>query len=82
MFTGVLTEGFIVIADYSHGRILQISLKTGLLLKLPFTAHKPSAIAFDRSTKTLFYSDLNNYSIMSTNLHGKGTTLLFYTGNT
>ncbi|XP_078329577.1 low-density lipoprotein receptor-related protein 2-like [Crassostrea virginica] len=80
--SNVLTVGFIVIADNYHGRILQISLKTGSLLKLPITAQKPSAIAFDRSTKTLFYSDYNSYSIMSTNVHGKGTTLLYNTGNT
>nr|XP_022326452.1 low-density lipoprotein receptor-related protein 4-like isoform X2 [Crassostrea virginica] len=78
--SNVLKEGFIVIADYSHGRILQISLRTGLLLKLPITVHNPSGIAFDRSTKTLFYSDITSHLIMSTSLHGMGTTLFYRTG--
>ena len=74
--------GFIVVADFFHGRILQISLQTGSLLKLPITGHEPSGIDFDRSTKTLFYSEIASKTIMSTSLHGKGTTLFYRTGNT
>ena len=73
--------GFIVIADFSHQRILQINLQTGSLLKLPITVHNPSGIAFDRSTKTLFYSDIISHLIMYTSLHGMGTTLFYRTGN-
>ncbi|XP_078326559.1 low-density lipoprotein receptor-related protein 2-like isoform X3 [Crassostrea virginica] len=78
--SNVLTVGFIVIADFSHGRILQLSLQTGSLLQLPVTAQKPSGVAFDRSTKTLFYSDITTKTIMATSLHGKGTTLFYSTG--
>ena len=74
--------GFIVVADIFHGRILQISLQTGSLLKLPITGHRPTGIVFDRSTKTLFYSELKSKTIMSTSLHGKGTTLFYRIGNT
>nr|XP_022326450.1 low-density lipoprotein receptor-related protein 4-like [Crassostrea virginica] len=77
--SNVLTVGFIVIAD-SYGRILQISLQTGSLLKLPITVHRPSKIAFDRSTKTLFYSDNTTRTIMTTSLHGKGTTVFYRMG--
>ena len=73
--------GFIVIADFSHERVLQISLQTGSLLKLPITVHDTSGIAFDRSTKTLFYSDITTKTILFTSLHGKGTTLFYRTGN-
>lgn len=74
--------GFIVVADYFHERILQISLQTGSLFKLPITGHSPTGIVFDRSTKTLFYSEVKSKTIMSTSLHGKGTTLFYRIGNT
>nr|XP_022326442.1 low-density lipoprotein receptor-related protein 4-like [Crassostrea virginica] len=78
--SNVLMMGFIVVADYSHDRILQISLQTGSLLKLPITGHSPTGIVFDRSTKTLFYSEIESKTIMSTSLHGKGTTLFYRIG--
>nr|XP_022326444.1 low-density lipoprotein receptor-related protein 6-like isoform X2 [Crassostrea virginica] len=76
----VLTLGFIVIADFSHGRILQISLQKGSLLKLPVAVNSPTGIAFDRSTKTLFYSDITTKTVMATSLHGKGTTVFYRMG--
>ncbi|XP_078326557.1 low-density lipoprotein receptor-related protein 2-like isoform X2 [Crassostrea virginica] len=78
--SNVLMMGFIVVADYFHERILQISLQTGSLFKLPITGHRPTGIVFDRSTKTLFYSELKSKTIMSTSLHGKGTTLFYRIG--
>lgn len=75
-------KDFIVIADYSHDRILQINLNNGSLLKLPITVNSGAGIAFDKSTKALLFSEIYTRTIMSTTLHGKETTLIYKIGNT
>lgn len=60
--------------DYSHQRILQIDLKTGAVVKLPLSISRSTGLAFDKSTKTLFFSSINQ-TIISTSLHGKNTML-------
>lgn len=60
--------------DYSHQRILQIDLKTGAVVKLPLSISRSTGLAFDKSTKTLFFSSINQ-TIMSTSLHGTNTML-------
>lgn len=82
LFTDGLMKDFIVIADYSHDRILQINLKNGSLLKLPITVNSGAGIAFDISTKALLFSEIYTRTIMSTTLHGKETTLIYKIGNT
>ncbi|XP_061191591.1 low-density lipoprotein receptor-related protein 6-like [Saccostrea echinata] len=76
----VYTKNFLIVVDNSHGRILQIDINTGSLVKLPISVQSSSGIAFDRSTKELIYSDGSSKTIMSTTLHGKNTTLVYVTG--
>lgn len=76
----MLLSNFILVADYTHGRILQICLQTGTVVKLPIKTKKVHGLAFDKSTKTLFYSELSTNSISYTTLHGKNTTVLYTTG--
>lgn len=71
---------FIVVTDYTHGRIVQIDLQSGTLSKLPLSLDEVVGIAFDESTRTLFYSEVSTYTISSTTLHGKNTTLVYATG--
>lgn len=54
----VLTSNFIAVTDNSHGRVLQIDLQYGTVVKLPLSIKKPTGLAFDKSTKMLFYSDV------------------------
>lgn len=70
-----------MVTDYSHGRLLQISLQNGSIVKLPIDA-TTNDIAFDQGTKTLFYTDKQKKNIMSTNLYGTQSSLIHKTGNT
>ncbi|XP_056012123.1 low-density lipoprotein receptor-related protein 4-like [Ostrea edulis] len=75
----VFSTNFIVVADYSHGRILQVDIDTGNLVKLPFSTNSPGII-LDKSSMKLFYSQISTKSIMSTTLHGRNTTLVYAIG--
>lgn len=59
---------------------MQIDLQTGTLVKLPLSINEVVAVAFDKSTKTLFYSEWSTFTIASTTLHGKNTTIMYATG--
>lgn len=80
MFADVLTANFIIASDYTHGRITQVNLQTGNVVKLPLSINKPSGIAFDKSTRMLFFSDSSKNTIMTTSLHGTNKTLFYTTG--
>lgn len=67
----MLLSNFIVVTDYTHGRILQVNLLTGTVVKLPITTKKSPGLAFDKSTKTLFYCELLTNSIKYTTLQGE-----------
>lgn len=41
-------------ADNSHGRILQIDLQSGTVVKLPLSVTQPTGLAFDKSKLTFF----------------------------
>lgn len=69
---------FILVTDFSHGRILQIDLHNGTVVKLPLSINKATGLAFDKSTMKLFFSDRSRKRITSTSLHGKDTAV-FYT---
>nr|XP_022325448.1 low-density lipoprotein receptor-related protein 4-like [Crassostrea virginica] len=75
-----LITNFIMVTDYSHGRLLQISLQNGSIVKLPIDA-TTNDIAFDQGTKTLFYTDKQKKNIMSTNLYGTQSSLIHKTGS-
>lgn len=59
---------------------MQICLQTGNVVQLPIKTKEVHALAFDKSTKMLFYSELSTNSISYTTLHGKNTTVLYTTG--
>lgn len=75
----MFTSNFIAVMDYSHQRILQIDLETGAVVKFPLSISRSTGLAFDKSTKTLFFSSIEK-TIMSTTLHGKNTMLFFTIG--
>lgn len=75
-----LLANFIVMTDYTHGRILQIDLQTGALVKLPLSLKGVLGIVFDKITKTLFYSETSTNTITSTTVHGENRTLFYTTG--
>ncbi|XP_061184434.1 low-density lipoprotein receptor-related protein 4-like [Saccostrea echinata] len=77
----IYMTNFIVVTDYSHGRILQIDLNTGNVTKLPIITQKPYEIKLDKSTMELYFSDSSTKSIMSTTLHGKNKTLVYSIGH-
>ena len=79
-FKDQLMENFIIVTDVSHQRLLQINLQNGSIVKLPVTATAPG-IAFDKVTKSLFYSDIIRKTIMSSTLHGHNSSLIYTTGN-
>lgn len=80
ILSDVLTSNFIAVTDNSHGRVLQIDLQNGAVVKLPLSIKKPTGVAFDKSTKILFYSDIAEKAIISTTLHGKTKKLFYATG--
>lgn len=80
LFADALLANFIVMTDYTHGRILQIDLQTGTLVKLPLSLNRVLGVAFDKITKTLFYSETSTNTITSTTLHGENRTLFYTTG--
>ena len=75
-----LLTNFIIVPDFSHQRFLQINLQNGSIVKLPIIATAPG-IAFDKVTKTLFYSAIQKKTIMSTTLHGENSSLIYTIGN-
>ena len=79
VLAALLTD-FILVPDFSHERFLQINLQNGSIVKLPISASAPG-IVFDKVSKTLFYSDIQQKTIMSTTLHGKNSSLIYTIGN-
>lgn len=80
LFVDALLANFIVMTDYTHGRILQIDLQTGALVKLPISLNGVLGVAFDKTTKTLFYSEASPNTITLTTVHGENRTLFYSTG--
>lgn len=74
----LFSSNFILVTDFSHGRILQIDLQNGTVVKLPLSVNKATGLAFDKSTMKLFFSDNSTKTITSTALHGRDTEV-FYT---
>lgn len=77
----VLQTNFIVVTDYTHGRILQISLQTGFLVKLPLSINQVVGLAFDKSTQRLIYSERWSNTITTTTLQGNKIDFFFIPGN-
>lgn len=75
-----MIANFIIASDYTHGRIIQVNLQTGTVVKLPLSINKPNGIVFDKTTRTLFFSDSSRNTIMTTSLHGTNRTLFYTTG--
>lgn len=71
-------SNFIVVTDFTHGRILQVDFQTGTVIKLPITANRSPGLVLEKSTTTLFYCETFTKSIKYTTLQGDNTTY-FYT---
>lgn len=76
----MLLKDFIVFTDHYHGRILQIDLETGTLVKLPISVTGVIGLAFDKAAKMLFYSESLTKTIGSTTLHGKNKVVNYNIG--
>ncbi|XP_061184431.1 low-density lipoprotein receptor-related protein 6-like [Saccostrea echinata] len=76
------SKNFIIVLDYSHGRILQVDINTGNIVKLSISIQNSPGMTFDKSTMELFYSEVQTKTIMSTTLLGKNTSLIYTTGFT
>lgn len=77
-FVDLFSSNFILVADFSHGRILQIDLQNGSVVKLPLSVNRATGLAFDKATMTLYISDNSTKSITSTTLNGEDRKI-FYT---
>lgn len=80
LIVDVLLSNFIVVSDYTHGRILQVDLQSGTVVKLPVSLSRAPGLAIDKSKRTLFYSEMSSNTISSSTLQGKNVTLLYATG--
>ncbi|XP_062567174.1 low-density lipoprotein receptor-related protein 6-like [Saccostrea cucullata] len=78
--SSVYSLNFLIVSDYSHGRILQVDITTGNMVKLPINVQNSPGITFDKSTMEIFYSELSTKTIMSTTLLGKNKSLIYATG--
>ncbi|XP_056013210.1 low-density lipoprotein receptor-related protein 4-like [Ostrea edulis] len=78
--SGVFSTNFILVADNLHGRILQVDIDTGNLVKLPISTTTPTGILFDKSRMELLYSEISTKVIMSTTLDGNKTTVVYTIG--
>lgn len=71
--------------DKTHDRILQVSLETGELNKIPINATGAAGITFDKSTQTVFFTSCNylfSSKVMSVPLHGEQKIKTYATGKT
>lgn len=73
----VLTTNFLLVTDYTHGKIFQISIENETIVQLPLHIKKVIGLAISQSTKMLYYSENSTKTITSTTLQGKNSTLLF-----
>lgn len=73
-------SNFIVVTDFTHGRILQVDFQTGTVIKLPITANRSPGLVLEKSTTTLFYCETFTKSIKYTTLQGDNTTYFYTTG--
>lgn len=82
---GVFESNFVLVTDKTHDRILQVSLETGELNKIPINATGASGITFDKSTQTVFFTSskyLFSSKVMSVPLHGEHKIKTYATGKT
>lgn len=73
-FLAVFESNFVLVTDCTHDRILQVSLDTGELNKIPINATGAAGITFDKSTQTIFFTSskyLFFSKVMSVSLHGQ-----------
>ena len=80
MILDVMTDNFILVADFSHGRILQIDIVTGEMTKLAVDVRKCSGVAFDTKTSELFYADAVQKNIKSLSFPTLTPALVYETG--
>ncbi|XP_061167996.1 low-density lipoprotein receptor-related protein 4-like [Saccostrea echinata] len=78
--SSIYSRNFILVSDTSHGRILQIDINTGNIVKLPTSIRDSRGITFDKLTTEIFYSEASTNTIMSTTVHGENTSLVYATG--
>lgn len=73
-FLAVFESNFVLVTDCTHDRILQVSLDTGELNKIPINATGAAGITFDKSTQTIFFTSskyMFSSKVMSVSLHGQ-----------
>ena len=80
MILDVIKQNFILVADFSHGRILQIDIVTGEMTKLAVDVRKCSGVGFDTKTSELFYADAVQKIIKSLSFPTLTPALVYETG--
>lgn len=83
--SGVFESNFVLVTDSTHDRILQVSLDTGELNKIPINATGASGIAFDKSTQIVFFTSSKyrfSSKVMSVPLHGERKIKTYAAGKT
>lgn len=76
----ILRTDFIIVTDFTHERLLQISIQNGSIVKVPINVKSPG-IAVDKTAKFLYFTDINEKTIQVSTLFGKNTSTFCATGN-
>ena len=75
----ILVTDFIIVTDFTHERLLQISIRNGSIVKVPINVQSPG-MAVDKTAKFLYFTDINDKTIQVSTLFGKNTSTFYATG--
>lgn len=75
----ILRTEFIIVTDFSHKRLLQISIQNGSIVKLPINVKSPG-MAVDKTAKKLYFTDIEEKTIQVSTLFGENTSTFYATG--
>ena len=75
----ILRTEFIIVTDFSHKRLLQISMQNGSIVKLPISVKSPG-MAVDKTAKKLYFTDIEEKTIQVSTLFGENTSTFYATG--
>ncbi|XP_061191588.1 low-density lipoprotein receptor-related protein 6-like [Saccostrea echinata] len=78
--SNIQNTDFIIVSDFTHGRILQINFNTEEIVKLPINVQHTSGITLDKMTKEIIHSNSISRTVQVFSLQGKQSTLTTVTG--
>ncbi|OWF37417.1 Low-density lipoprotein receptor-related protein 4 [Mizuhopecten yessoensis] len=72
------SSNFLLVPDFSHGKLFQISTTDAHITALDIDiVEKPVHAVYDPKTSFVFWSDLNDASIMKSTLSGRNVDMIF-----